>query len=266
MNRVLFFILFVLPLSSKTFAQREVSGFRNLLMRSSLHITGAEGGIQYRLSTQKENYGSTILKAYTGSKIKGPIISFLGIGYCYNKQWEVGVMPFYCEMYSNENGFLSYIDALYPNHFIVDAKAQRTTTYKGLGIYTSYRKTIHQVQLEARLQFFPGVYQDQEESFYLKEIASNQYISYAIREEVTKSSHAYQAGIGVCLPFNWFKVPFKSEIGVNTGLFFAPVQSRFTFSEQPYGQETLIQEVVDFSMNAHFYWSVRMRFLIGQRD
>lgn len=259
----LLFLLTLVTGDITVLAQQEKSRFEQFLCKSTLCVTPVEAGDFYRIQTNKENFGGEIVKAYSGLKNNGVHFGYFGLGYCYDQRLEIGVLPFSAESSSNGTEFRSYMAIAFPNYYTDKITARRTTVLKGLGFYASYRKVYPQLQLEARFQFLPNVYKPQEASFYLKEKGSNQYIEYTIREEVSNSRHVYQLSLGICRPLTQLNRLFKLEIGVNTGVFLAPIQSQFYFIEQPYNQPTQVQQVNDFSWNPSFFWSVRFRFIIG---
>ena len=263
-----FFTIAVLSLLiNHHLSSQEIQNLETPFVRKcSIRMTVIECGGQSGLTSKKINQSGDLLKAYCGSNSRGLISAFLGFGLCYNGKIELGVIPFTATLSNDGVAFQDYLRDNYNGYYVDDVWVRRNREITGLGFYSSYRFRLKFFQWEWRFQFHPNSYKTDQKSFRLKEVGSNQFLSYSIKEEIIRNNHSYQLATGICRPFTSTNTNFGIEMGVNTGIILSPIKSVFTFTTTPYGGAESEQVITVFSTNPTFFVTARLRILFGSYE
>ncbi len=170
--------------------------------------------------------------------------NFFGIGIYYKDRWGLSAIGTFSDFSVDDADFRNYITTQYPGHYIPYGAQAHIYSLNGIDYRLSCRFHKGHLIFEPQFQFGINDCQDFHTHFVLKEMGSNQFIEYDIKEENTKKLLlSYRAALMIHWCFNKPDRPWNVEPGLRFDLVVVPTNFHYTISSTPYNAPATVYEM-----------------------
>ncbi len=227
--------------------------FRNF----NIAFNWAEVGAAYNLPVKRFQDLPAEAKAYLNPQGKGESFGIFGVTFFYKHTFGVGVMYNYAGFLPSSNSYQEYLAVKYADYYPPKRQfANYNYSVEGLFFNLSYRKLFKYFFVESMFRVGFNAYDASGYGVQLKKKGANEYLRVSVYETYTGSRNSYQIHVNIAHRFRKIlDMPFHFELGARGSFFTAPVNSVFTFEEQPYGGTVTSSSYAVDRWNPAFGWS-----------
>lgn len=266
MKRSLSTILIILiSLTTGVFAQE--SGVEKKALRNfNLGIALIEIGKTVSLKQKRIETLNYSLDKFMAN-IKGNVsVNFIGLSLYYKDKIGVEALVSNTSTVSDGVDFKNYLSDKYPGYFIPDWISSYSSTNTSAALRMCYRKHFHHFFIEPKFQVMFNSFDNNYNSFKLKEMGTNQYVEYSITDEFHGAKNSYHLICNIAKRFDPFKDIAKVELGLMGEFMIAPIHQSVTVTEAPYGQVGTTNTETFKLYNPSFNFALTLKVFLEHRN
>lgn len=174
----------------------------------------------------------------------GTSYGFFAAGVYYDDRFGVEILYRRSSFEVDGAEFSKYLSSKYPEHYVKTYWGVNEVV-EGLAYRLCYKFHFRYFQVEPQLQFGINNLYTYDESFFLKEKGSNNFIEYSIRKVNQKKNIVdYHLIVDILKRLHLKGVDvFNFELGIKTELMMMPTSYNYILTESPYGGTPTVNEV-----------------------